>query len=110
MPPQEKHSQRTRVLVLEEHPLLRHGVAEYLNSQPDIIVCGETDNIRDARHKLQECKPQLLLTALRLGTGDSFLRRASFAFSTRFPVGKWPSVRFAIQRTNKNSKLVAISR
>jgi DNA-binding NarL/FixJ family response regulator len=70
-PPQEKHSQRTRVLVLEEHPLLRHGVAEYLNSQPDIIVCGETDNIRDARHKIQECKPQLLLTALRLGTGDS---------------------------------------
>ena len=33
-----------------------------------------------------------------------------FAFVTRFPVGKWPSVRFAIQRTNKNSKLVAVSR
>jgi DNA-binding NarL/FixJ family response regulator len=67
----EKHNVRTRVLVLEEHPLLRHGVADFLNSQPDIIVCGETDNIRDARHKIQECKPQLLLTALRLGTGDS---------------------------------------
>jgi hypothetical protein len=36
-----------------------------------MIVCGETDNIRDARHKIHECKPQLLLTALRLGTGDS---------------------------------------
>jgi DNA-binding NarL/FixJ family response regulator len=71
MPPQEKHSQRTRVLVLEEHPLLRHGVAHFLNSQPDIIVCGETDNIRDARDKIRESKPQLLLTALRLGTGDS---------------------------------------
>ena len=56
---------------MEEHPLLRHGVAEYLNSQPDMIVCGETDNIRDARHKIHDCKPQLLLTALRLGTGDS---------------------------------------
>jgi hypothetical protein len=29
---------------------------------------------------------------------------------TRFPVGKWPSVSFAIELTNKNSKLVAISR
>ena len=67
----EKHPAQTRVLVLEEHPLLRHGVADYLNSQPDIIVCGEADHIRDARHKLNECKPQLLLTALRLGTGDS---------------------------------------
>src|SRR5436309_5724254 len=36
-----------------------------------MIVCGETDNIRDARHKIQELKPHLLLIALRLGTGDS---------------------------------------
>jgi DNA-binding NarL/FixJ family response regulator len=67
----DKHPVKTRILILEEHPLLRHGVAQFLNSQPDVIVCGETDNIRDARHKLQECKPQLLLTALRLGTGDT---------------------------------------
>src|SRR4029077_583734 len=40
-------------------------------SQPDMIVCGETDNIRGTRQKIQECKPQLLLTALRLGTGDT---------------------------------------
>jgi len=67
----EKHSAKIRILMLEEHPLLRHGVGHFLNSQPDMIICGETDNIRDARHKIHECKPQLLLTALRLGTGDS---------------------------------------
>jgi DNA-binding NarL/FixJ family response regulator len=62
---------RTRILILEEHPLLRHGVSDYLNSQPDMIVCGQADNIRDARNKIAECKPHLLLIALRLGTGDS---------------------------------------
>jgi len=67
----ENYPAKTRILILEEHPLLRHGVAQFLNSQPDMMVCGETDNIRDARHRFQECKPQLLLTALRLGTGDS---------------------------------------
>src|SRR6266446_10703726 len=71
MPPQEKHPVKTRIVVLEEHPLLRHGIADFLNSHEDMIVCGETDNIRDARHKIQESKPHLLLTALRLGTGDS---------------------------------------
>jgi DNA-binding NarL/FixJ family response regulator len=68
----EKQPAKIRILMLEEHPLLRHGVAHFLNSQPDMMVCGETDNIRDARQKIHECKPQLLLTALRLGTGDSF--------------------------------------
>jgi len=36
-----------------------------------MIVCGESDSISDARNKIAECKPQLLVTALRLGTGDS---------------------------------------
>jgi hypothetical protein len=33
-----------------------------------------------------------------------------FAFGIRLSATKWPSVRFAIQLTNNNSKLVAISR
>ena len=67
----EKNPVRTRILVLEEHPLIRHGIIDYLNSQPDMIVCGQADNIREARDKIAECKPRLLLTAMRLGTGDS---------------------------------------
>src|SRR5947208_13756406 len=66
-----KNPSKTRILILEEHPLLRRGISDYLNSQPDMLVCGEADNIRDARDKVAECKPQLLVIALRLGTGDS---------------------------------------
>src|SRR5438270_1439148 len=66
-----KDTVRTRILILEEHPLLRHGISDYLNRQPNLIVCGEADNIRDARDKVAECKPQMLVTALRLGAGDS---------------------------------------
>ena len=61
----------TRILVLEEHPLLRHGIIDFLNAQPDLQVCGEAHNIRDARNEITKCKPQLLITALRIGTGDS---------------------------------------
>jgi DNA-binding NarL/FixJ family response regulator len=56
---------------LEEHPLLREGVISYLGLQPDLVVCGESDNIRDARDKIATCKPHMLITALRLGAGDS---------------------------------------
>ena len=66
----EKHSPKTRILVVEEQPLLRLGVIAYLDSQPDLVVCGEVDSIPSARSKIAECKPHLLLTALRLGTGD----------------------------------------
>ena len=61
----------TRVLVLEEHPLLRDGISDFLNAQLDMLVCGQADNIRDARSEITKSKPQLLITALRLGSGDS---------------------------------------
>ena len=60
-----------RILVLDEQPLLRFGVSAYLNSQPDMIVCGEADSISAAQRKIAECSPQLLLTSLQLGAGDS---------------------------------------
>ena len=71
MSPTGKNPVKTHIVVLEEHPLLRHGITDFLNSQPDMMVCGESDNIRSARDEIARCKPQLLVTALRLGTGDS---------------------------------------
>jgi DNA-binding NarL/FixJ family response regulator len=62
---------KVRILVLDEQPLLRFGISAYLNSQPDMIVCGEADSISAAQNKIAECSPQLLLTSLQLGTGDS---------------------------------------
>jgi DNA-binding NarL/FixJ family response regulator len=62
---------KIRVLVVDEQPLLRCGISTYLNSQPDMVVCGEADNIADAQSKIAECQPQLVVTELRLGAGDS---------------------------------------
>jgi DNA-binding NarL/FixJ family response regulator len=62
---------KTRILVVDEQPLLRHGVATYLNDQPDLMVCGEADSISSTQSKITECRPHLLLIGLRLGTGDS---------------------------------------
>ncbi len=66
-----EHPAKIRILVLDEQPLLRYGISAYLNSQPDMVVCGEADSLLDAGSKIAECQPQLLVTELRLGTGDS---------------------------------------
>ena len=53
-------STRIRVLVLDEQPLLRYGLCAYLNSQPDMSVCGEAGSIPEARGKIAECHPPML--------------------------------------------------
>jgi DNA-binding NarL/FixJ family response regulator len=69
--PPGRHAAKIRILVVDEHPLIRHGIIAFINCQPDMVVCGEADNIPSARTKLAECKPHLLVIGLRLGTGDS---------------------------------------
>jgi RNA polymerase sigma factor (sigma-70 family) len=64
-------SAKIRILVFDEQPLLRCGITTYLNSQPDMVVCGEADNIAGAWSKIDECQPQLLVTDLRLAGCDS---------------------------------------
>jgi len=66
-----EHPGKIRILVLDEQPLLRCGISGYLNSQPDIVVCGEADTIPGAISKIAECQPHLVVTELRLGAGDS---------------------------------------
>jgi DNA-binding NarL/FixJ family response regulator len=61
---------KTRILVADEHPLLRHGIVAFINSQPDMIACGEADCISSIRAKLAETRPHLLVIGLRLGAGD----------------------------------------
>lgn len=65
-----KQIAKTRILVADEHPLLRHGVVAFINGQPDMIACGEADCISSIRAKLAETKPHLLVIGLRLGAGD----------------------------------------
>src|ERR1700687_141822 len=61
---------KIRIFVLDEQPLLRQGISAYLNSQPDMMVCGDAGSMSDARRKIAECQPKFVVTALRLGAGD----------------------------------------
>ena len=67
----EKEIAKTRILVVDEHPLLRHGIIEFINRQSDMIACGEADSIPNVRARLAETQPHLLVIGLRLGAGDS---------------------------------------
>src|SRR6266705_1204477 len=44
------------VVLVEDHPMFREQLAQLINKEPDMMVCGETDNIHDAL-ALIESKP-----------------------------------------------------
>ena len=40
--------ERTRILLVDDHPLIRRGVMSVLSSEPDLLVVGEASGGREA--------------------------------------------------------------
>lgn len=62
--------QRARVVLVDDHALVRVGLRHLLASEPDLAVVADVGTIREARAALVAHKPDLLV--LDLGLGDDF--------------------------------------
>ncbi len=55
-----------RVLVVDDHPMLREGLAQLIGNEPDLSVCGEAENAHEAIAKVNALKPDLVLADITL--------------------------------------------
>jgi len=62
----EYNSSKSRILIVDDHPLVRRGVAEFINQQQDLHVCGEADSIPQALKAIVDCSPHLVVVDLSL--------------------------------------------
>jgi len=67
---------KKRVLLVDDHPLTREGLASIINRQPDLEVCSEACNAAEAMASLSKLKPDLIMTDLSMPgrSGIEFLK------------------------------------
>lgn len=68
----QKAVKKTRVLVVDDHPLVRYALTQLLNKTPDLECCGEADGMETARVAVKSLSPDFVLLDLSLGDGDGF--------------------------------------
>jgi len=61
---------RTRVLIVDDHELVREGLAELLGRQQQIDVVGKADSGSRALEMYPECRPDVTLVDLRMSPMD----------------------------------------
>lgn len=61
---------RKTILIVDDHPTLRRGLAALIDSEPDLAVCGEVATCPEALAAIPKSRPDLVIVDLALGEGD----------------------------------------
>jgi two-component system, NarL family, response regulator NreC len=75
--------EKRRILIVEDHTLLRAGLSALLSQDPDIEIAGELDNGRDAVRSIAALSPHLVLMDLTMPGCNGF--EAIVEIKKRYP-------------------------
>ncbi len=57
---------RKRVLIVDDHPMMREGLAQLIEHEPDLSVCGQADSAAQALNAIAAQPPDLVLVDISL--------------------------------------------
>jgi len=71
------NSHPARILIVDDHPLVRSGLSELISDEPTLEVCGEAAEAGEALQLVNSTKPDLVVVdiSLKSGNGIELIKR-----------------------------------
>ena len=69
MTPKKPHraaKPRLQILIVDDHPMMREGLAQLIAQETDLAVCGEADSAGAALQHIEKLKPDLAIVDISL--------------------------------------------
>jgi DNA-binding NarL/FixJ family response regulator len=61
-----KRGKKKRILIVDDHPMMRQGLAQLIDNESDLNVCGEADTAGEALTAVSAQKPDLVIADISL--------------------------------------------
>jgi CheY-like chemotaxis protein len=61
---------RRRILIIDDHPLVRRGLKALIDAEPDLVVCAEAADCREGLEAAAAARPDLAVVDLSFRDGD----------------------------------------
>ena len=66
-------TRKKKILIVDDHPVLREGLTRLINRQPDLLVCGEAGTTPEALAAVRKHPPDIALIDISLPGSDGFV-------------------------------------
>ncbi|MGA9450189.1 MAG: response regulator transcription factor [Verrucomicrobiia bacterium] len=63
-------TQKIKILLVDDHPLVREGLANLISQQADLQICGEADNEPQALEIIRTVQPHIAIVDISLESGS----------------------------------------
>lgn len=80
----EKKSKR-KVFIVDDHAVVREGLAQLINRENDLVVCGEASSVSDTLQHFSKCVPDIAIIDLTLKDGSGIRLVENLVYS-------WPGL------------------
>lgn len=75
------------VILIDDHPVLRLALAEFIKSQDGLTLCAETGSTREGIEAISQLQPDIVIADIRLEDGSGFdVLQAEFSQRPKFLV------------------------
>ncbi len=78
---------KKRLFLVDDHALVRQGLTQLINAEPDLVVCGQASNAQSGLQEIRVLLPDLVLVDLSLQSSHGLdLIKDIFSFLPKMPV------------------------
>jgi DNA-binding NarL/FixJ family response regulator len=61
---------KCRIFLVDDHPIVRQGLALFIDREPDLMVCGEADGATSALQAIRDAMPDFIVLDISLNGPD----------------------------------------
>ena len=85
---------KSKILIVEDHPIFRRGLAQLINEEKDMEVCGEAEDVNEAKKAIKRCKPDMVM--LLPGDYDDTVAMTQLCSAADIPIWDLTQLPFAL--------------